>query len=79
MIESRHSLILLIAVPITLVLATSGCATKKYVREQVTPVSQKVATFQTETGEIAWRDGAYSGAGSGQMLRYRRDAYRAIA
>jgi N-acyl-D-amino-acid deacylase len=28
-------------------------------------------------GKIAWRDGAYSGAGSGQMLRYRRDAYSA--
>jgi N-acyl-D-amino-acid deacylase len=26
-------------------------------------------------GAVTWRDGAYSGAGSGQMLRYRRDSY----
>jgi N-acyl-D-amino-acid deacylase len=26
-------------------------------------------------GAVAWSDGAYSGAGSGQMLRYRRDNY----
>ena len=26
-------------------------------------------------GAVAWSDGVYSGAGSGQMLRYRRDSY----
>jgi len=37
MIKSGHSLIWRIGVPVTLVLATSGCATKKYVRTQVAP------------------------------------------
>ena len=51
MIESGHKLLWGIAVPITLVLATSGCATKKFVRQQVAPVSQQLATYQTQTNE----------------------------
>jgi OmpA-OmpF porin, OOP family len=49
MIKSQHSLILSIAVSSILVLATSGCATKKYVRNQVSPVSHQVATLETKT------------------------------
>jgi len=45
------SLIWLIAVPITLALATSGCATKKYVRNQVAPVNHKLAQVQKDTKE----------------------------
>jgi OmpA-OmpF porin, OOP family len=46
-----HSLIWSIAAPITLVLLTSGCASKKYVRNQVGQVNQKVATAQKQTNE----------------------------
>lgn len=41
----------LIAVPIALALAASGCATKKYVRQQVAPVNQKLAAYQKQTNE----------------------------
>jgi outer membrane protein OmpA-like peptidoglycan-associated protein len=47
----KSSLIWSIAVPIGLVLATSGCATKKYVRQQVAPVNQKVAAVQKESND----------------------------
>lgn len=47
----KKSLIWLIAVPTTLALATSGCATKKYVRNQVAPVNQKLAKVQKETND----------------------------
>ncbi len=47
----RNVLSRLIVVPITLVLALSGCATKKYVAEQVTPVNQKVDTLAAQTNE----------------------------
>lgn len=45
------SLLWMIAVPISLVLASSGCATKKYVRNQVTPVNQRVSQLETKTNE----------------------------
>jgi outer membrane protein OmpA-like peptidoglycan-associated protein len=51
MIKSGHSLIGWIALPIALALATSGCATKKFVRQQVAPVNQKVATLEKHTNE----------------------------
>jgi len=51
MIKSGYSFLLSIAVPIALVLATSGCATKSYVRQQVAPVSQKVAAVQKESND----------------------------
>jgi outer membrane protein OmpA-like peptidoglycan-associated protein len=41
----------LIAVPTSLALAASGCATKKYVRQQVAPVNQKVAAVYQETNQ----------------------------
>jgi OmpA-OmpF porin, OOP family len=49
--KSMKSLIWLLAVPISLALATSGCATKSYVRNQVAPVNQKLAKVQKETKE----------------------------
>ena len=45
------SVLWIAAVPITLVLATSGCATKKYVKNQVAPVNQRVSQLQTHTNE----------------------------
>lgn len=48
----------LVAVPFILVLASSGCATKKYVTQQVAPVSQKVDTLASQTTErFATTDG----------------------
>jgi len=58
MIKSGHSLIAWIAIPIALALATSGCATKKYVRNQVSPVHQEVASVKKETNDkIAYLNG----------------------
>ena len=41
----------LLAVPMTLLLGTSGCATKKYARAQVAPVRQEVAHLEAKTNE----------------------------
>jgi outer membrane protein OmpA-like peptidoglycan-associated protein len=41
----------LIAVPIAVALAAPGCATKKYVRQQIAPVNQKVAYVYQQTKE----------------------------
>jgi OOP family OmpA-OmpF porin len=43
--------ILLATAPILLVLATSGCATKKYVSKHIDPVNQRVNTLQAKTTE----------------------------
>jgi outer membrane protein OmpA-like peptidoglycan-associated protein len=51
MIKSGNSVIAWIAFPIALALATSGCATKKYVRQQVSPVHQQVAALQKSTND----------------------------
>jgi OOP family OmpA-OmpF porin len=51
LIKSGHSLIVWIAFPIALTLATSGCATKKYVRQQVAPVHKQVASLQKQTND----------------------------
>jgi OmpA-OmpF porin, OOP family len=40
-----------IAVPISLVLTTTGCATKKFVQTQVNSVNHKVSQLQTKTNE----------------------------
>ena len=51
MIKLKQSLIAMAAVPITLVLLTSGCATKNYVRSQVNPVNQKLGQFEKKTND----------------------------
>jgi OOP family OmpA-OmpF porin len=51
---SRYNLTWMIVLPITFGLATSGCATKKYVRTQVDVVNQRVSHVETKTnGQIA--------------------------
>jgi OOP family OmpA-OmpF porin len=40
-----------VAVPLTVMLVTTGCATKKYVRNQVNGVNQKVGQLETKTNE----------------------------
>ena len=51
MIDSAHRLTGWIAFPIALVLLTSGCATKKYVKQQVSPVHQQVAKLEKQTND----------------------------
>jgi len=48
---NRSHFIWLIATPVAMVLITSGCATKKYVRQQVAPVNQSVASLQKHTDD----------------------------
>jgi outer membrane protein OmpA-like peptidoglycan-associated protein len=58
MIDSRHRQIAWIAFPIALVLSTSGCATKKYVKQQVSPVHQQVAALEKHTNDkVAYLNG----------------------
>jgi outer membrane protein OmpA-like peptidoglycan-associated protein len=55
MIKSGKGLILTAAIAIIVALAAPGCATKKYVSQQVNPVNQKLNQYQKETtGKIAW-------------------------
>jgi outer membrane protein OmpA-like peptidoglycan-associated protein len=55
MIKSGRVLILMACMAIVVALATSGCASKKFVRQQVNPVNQKLAQYQKDTnGKIAW-------------------------
>jgi outer membrane protein OmpA-like peptidoglycan-associated protein len=51
MIRSGKGLVLGIGIPIALALATSGCATKKYVSQQVAPVNQRVSTLEKTTND----------------------------
>jgi outer membrane protein OmpA-like peptidoglycan-associated protein len=51
MIKSGKNLVCMVIVPVTLVLVTSGCATKKYVRMQVNPVNQRVSHLETRTNQ----------------------------
>jgi outer membrane protein OmpA-like peptidoglycan-associated protein len=51
MVNLGKSLVLGVGIPIALSLATSGCATKKYVARQITPVNQKVAALDKSTKE----------------------------
>jgi outer membrane protein OmpA-like peptidoglycan-associated protein len=47
----RKSLVWGFGIPIALALATSGCASKKYVSQQVAPVNQRVAKLEKTTNE----------------------------
>ena len=49
MIKSGRHVSWMVALPITLVLATTGCASKKYVRSQVAPVDARVNQLQAQT------------------------------
>lgn len=51
MIKRQHNLAWLIAVPLTALLAITGCATKKYARAQVAPVRQQLAQYETQTND----------------------------
>jgi OOP family OmpA-OmpF porin len=58
MIKSGSIAIRRIAFPIALTLVTLGCATKKYVKQQVTPLHQQVATVEKQTNDkIAYLNG----------------------
>jgi OOP family OmpA-OmpF porin len=48
---SAQNLLWIIAVPITLALVPSGCASKKYVRQQTGIVNQRVSSLETKTKE----------------------------
>jgi outer membrane protein OmpA-like peptidoglycan-associated protein len=48
---SALNLLWIIAVPITLALVPSGCASKKYVRQQTGIVNQRVSSLETKTKE----------------------------
>jgi outer membrane protein OmpA-like peptidoglycan-associated protein len=55
MIKSGRGLIWMIGIPIALLLAASGCATKKYVSQQVAPVNQRLSQFEKQTNDrLAW-------------------------
>jgi outer membrane protein OmpA-like peptidoglycan-associated protein len=55
MIKSGKGLILTAAAATIVVLAASGCATKKYVSKQVNPVNQRLSQYEKETnGKLAW-------------------------
>jgi OmpA-OmpF porin, OOP family len=47
----RKSLAWGVGIPVALALATSGCATKKYVAQQVKPVNQRVSALETSTNQ----------------------------
>jgi OOP family OmpA-OmpF porin len=53
MINLGKSLLLGVGVPIALTLATSGCATKKYVNQQIAPVNQKVMAANQKIGYLS--------------------------
>jgi len=50
MFKLRMSTVLMVAMPV-MVLATSGCATKKYVRNQVNPVNTRVSQLEKHTND----------------------------
>jgi outer membrane protein OmpA-like peptidoglycan-associated protein len=49
--ESGRKFLWMIVVPITLALASSGCATKKYARQQAGIVNQRVSKLETKTNQ----------------------------
>lgn len=51
MIKSGQRVIWMIAVPLIVTLATSGCASKRYVRNQVNPVNYRVSALQAKTND----------------------------
>jgi outer membrane protein OmpA-like peptidoglycan-associated protein len=55
MIKARQGLTCTIAILSVFVLSTSGCATKKYVNQQISPVNQRLGQFEKQTDDrIAW-------------------------
>lgn len=48
---SRHNLGWMIGLPVCFALATSGCATKKYVQSQVNGVNQRVSKVEAKSNE----------------------------
>jgi outer membrane protein OmpA-like peptidoglycan-associated protein len=55
MINLGKNLVWGVGLPIALTLATSGCASKKYVSQQIAPVNQRVTQVQQSTNEkIGW-------------------------
>ena len=55
MIKSGKGLFWVVAASVLLTLATSGCATKKYVSRQINPVNQKLNQYQKQTNDkVAW-------------------------
>jgi outer membrane protein OmpA-like peptidoglycan-associated protein len=55
MIKSGKGLILAAAMAIIVAVAAPGCATKKYVSQQINPVNQKLSQYQKDTnGKITW-------------------------
>src|SRR5262245_52309665 len=51
MIQSGRHVMWVVGAPLILALASSGCATKKYVKNQVAPVNAKVSQLQTQTND----------------------------
>ncbi len=51
MFKSKGNLIWLVAGLVPFVLATSGCATRRYARNQVKPVAEHVDALETQTNE----------------------------
>jgi len=51
MSTSKHRLITSICLPVTLALAISGCATKKYVQNQVNAVNHEVSEVEAKTNK----------------------------
>jgi outer membrane protein OmpA-like peptidoglycan-associated protein len=49
--KHRMNLLPAIAVPLTLALAMSGCATRNYARKQVAPVHDKVTALEAQTNQ----------------------------
>jgi OmpA-OmpF porin, OOP family len=48
---SKQISLWILSVPVTVALATSGCATKTYVRQQTNTVNQRVSNLETKTKE----------------------------
>jgi outer membrane protein OmpA-like peptidoglycan-associated protein len=55
MMKSGKGLIWTAAVPVILALATSGCASKKYVSQQISPLKQKMSQDEAQNNDrFAW-------------------------
>jgi outer membrane protein OmpA-like peptidoglycan-associated protein len=55
MIKARRQVCVSVSGLIVFVLVTSGCASKKYVRNQVAPVNQRLSQFEKQTNDrLAW-------------------------
>jgi outer membrane protein OmpA-like peptidoglycan-associated protein len=55
MIKPRQGLTWTIGILCVFVLATSGCASKKYVNQQISPVNQRLSQYEKQTNDrLAW-------------------------